>query len=554
MKLDQQSPLLLKIILVFFFGFISSGIGQKATDSAWFYYYKALKPETPSDLSKAYVFYTKSADKNLNDGELFQAVQDLRMVSQVEMEMGFNNNSEESAVNALELLDKLPVDSLTNTARKGLYHHLGRVYRSLEAYDTALTYYNRSFELAMSVSDSTNIYNNMGNIYLDSKDYKMAEEKLGMAYQRSLMTSDSILIARTLDNLSFVQSKLGNPDGVNGMLQALELRELLEDYRGLYSSHSHLYEYGMSQKDTGWSKYHINEALKIAKKLNSASYLNDALTKKLILEGDPEISKYIRLSDSMYEARQNVKNGFAAMQYDFYKEKKRADEMKLLQLKERQKKTVFQIVGGLLIIMGLLGYVLLRNKHEKEKLEKVFETESMLSKRVHDEIANDVYHLMTKLQTGTDSKSEDVMDHLDAVYNKSRNISKAHASMEWEGPFETHLTGMLKGFNSGQVNVLTKNMSNIEWDKVSKNKKMVLYRVLQELMVNMKKHSGASLVVVSFEKLGAKTQIKYSDNGIGTELKKTGGLLNAENRIQGVDGTITFESSPNKGFKATINI
>ena len=78
--------------------------------------------------------------------------------------------------------------------------------------------------------------------------------------------------------------------------------------------------------------------------------------------------------------------------------------------------------------------------------------------------------------------------------------------------------------------------------------------MLQELLTNMKKHSNASIVVLSFEKSGKYLIINYKDNGIGTSLTKRNGLQNTENRIQSINGTITFESEINKGFKAIIMI
>jgi signal transduction histidine kinase len=73
-------------------------------------------------------------------------------------------------------------------------------------------------------------------------------------------------------------------------------------------------------------------------------------------------------------------------------------------------------------------------------------------------------------------------------------------------------------------------------------------------MTNMKKHSKATAVIVTFQKEAAKLLIQYKDNGIGCKLSKHNGLHNTENRINSVNGTITFESEPNQGFKATMSV
>ena len=70
----------------------------------------------------------------------------------------------------------------------------------------------------------------------------------------------------------------------------------------------------------------------------------------------------------------------------------------------------------------------------------------------------------------------------------------------------------------------------------------------------MKKHSQCSLVIIGFDSKLSTIEITYKDNGIGSAemLKFKNGLLNVENRIKTVKGSITFETEINKGFKAIL--
>jgi signal transduction histidine kinase len=68
------------------------------------------------------------------------------------------------------------------------------------------------------------------------------------------------------------------------------------------------------------------------------------------------------------------------------------------------------------------------------------------------------------------------------------------------GPlFITDLKEMMTGFNTQEVNVITNGMDSINWMVLDDNKKIIIYRVIQELLVNMKKHSQCSLVVLTFK-------------------------------------------------------
>ncbi|HCE54855.1 MAG TPA: hypothetical protein DER05_07555 [Lutibacter sp.] len=92
--------------------------------------------------------------------------------------------------------------------------------------------------------------------------------------------------------------------------------------------------------------------------------------------------------------------------------------------------------------------------------------------------------------------------------------------------------------------------------EINKEKQIELYRILQELMVNMRKHSEASLVAITFQNIKNQYTINYSDNGLGLNLETLtfkNGLANVETRIKSINGTITFDSALNNGFKAFIS-
>ena len=76
--------------------------------------------------------------------------------------------------------------------------------------------------------------------------------------------------------------------------------------------------------------------------------------------------------------------------------------------------------------------------------------------------------------------------------------------------------------------------------------------VLGELMTNTRKHSQASVALVSFEQKGKKLAITFKDNGLGNEIKKGNGIQNMEFRIFSLNGTISFEPESGKGLKVQI--
>ena len=159
---------------------------------------------------------------------------------------------------------------------------------------------------------------------------------------------------------------------------------------------------------------------------------------------------------------------------------------------------------------------------------------------------------MTKLQS--EKSNDELLDDIEQIYNKTRDISKEHSVIDLQGDFEDILNDLILSYNNANTNVIAKGISKVGWDVVSELKRVTIYKVLQELLINMKKHSKASVVVLTFDVNRKTILINYSDNGIGCDLKKGTGLQNVENRIVSINGTITFDSEINKGFKVKLTV
>jgi signal transduction histidine kinase len=200
-------------------------------------------------------------------------------------------------------------------------------------------------------------------------------------------------------------------------------------------------------------------------------------------------------------------------------------------------------------------YYFLKALNKKEKIQISYDTETRISKRLHDELANDVFHTLAFAETqdlSTSQNREILINNLDTIYSRTRNISKENSSINTGKKYSEGLKEMMSGFNTDAVSILTNGMDTMDWDILEVNKKIIVYRVLQELLVNMKKHSQCSLVAITFKKNEKKLQIDYSDNGRGASLEKINsrnGLQNVENRILAIKGTITFDTNSKQGIQ-----
>ena len=274
---------------------------------------------------------------------------------------------------------------------------------------------------------------------------------------------------------------------------------------------------------------------------------------------------YLHLNDSIQKVRQNSKNHFAKIKYDSKKEKEENINLRtqkienaLLLEQQKNKNLILYLIVGIIISLATFIYYYLVAKNKREKIKTSYNTEIRIAKKLHDELANDVYQAMAFAETqdlSTSENKETLLTNLDTIYSRTRNISRENSSIETGVSFIPNLKEMMSGFNTASTNILINGLDSVNWTSIDATKKITVYRVLQELLVNMKKHSQCSLVVLTFKNIDNKLQIDYSDNGVGAtidEIKLKNGLQNVENRILAVKGTITFDTESDKGFKTKI--
>jgi len=528
-------------------------VAQDKSDSLSYYYYAILNPKEPEHLPGGISYYSKRKERNLINEDTLSAIGDLRMIAIGQFKIGNVYDSENSIVEALDLINKLKDRDTLIESRVGLHNQLGRVYRSANKYKEALKSFEEALELASNTKDSITILNNKANVYKDMLQYQQALDQYTQVYDKTLGHGDSLQLAMVIDNLGYIQGKMNLPSALDNLNKALEVRLKKNELTGVYRSYKNLTYFFLNRNDKENTSLYANKAFEVAKRLNNGGYTQDALSLFVEMDEDPKVKEYKRLTDSIASAKQLAENKNAYMKYNVEEERKKTETSKLLQEREKRLKVIYMGVSAFVLLVLLASYFIFRYKYKKGKIEQVFRTETRISKKVHDEVANDVYHVMTKLQSNLNI-NEDVLDDLEKIYSKTRDISKENSAIDVKKNFEQILNDLLLSYKNQNVNIVTKNLSKIKWDSVSEIRKMTIYRVLQELMTNMRKYSKASLVALNFNRSGSKISVSYKDNGIGCSLKKSNGLLNAENRIASINGTISFESKVNEGFKSKIII
>ncbi|HIB38440.1 tetratricopeptide repeat-containing sensor histidine kinase [Mesonia sp.] len=538
---------LLISLLLLFFSKNFNGQNTTPSDSLNNYVSKVNNSAKPQELLEAFRYFNA---KIKNDQSELSEVYNLIYIARIQQKLGVLQESEATATKALQVLENTASSSTKKAYQNTLYNHLGKLYKETGKLKQASYFYKKAVSNA-SAKQKAILYNNLGNIARDQQNDSTALDYYTKAIALSEQTDNLENLARARDNSGYLFRVSQPQRALSEMRSALELREKLQLQEGLFTSYIHLGEYYQLQQQKQLAKAYFIKAQSIAEQFKNLKYKESALQQLLRMADIPIAKNYLTVKDSLTQLNQNAESNYLALKYQLEKSEQEANLFQLEKEAEAQKKVFYQIIGLLVILIAIAIFGYLKIKHRKEKILQVFNTESRIAKKVHDEVANDVYYLMTKLQNATYQK-EDTLHRLEEIYQTSRNISRENNSFPEDENFSDLLKELVSHYQTSHTKIIVKNLTGIDWQTTSTLKKATLYRVLQELFTNMKKHSEASLVLLSFQQKGKNLVINYTDNGKGSELKKRNGLVNTESRMQAIQGKIIFDSEINKGFKAQL--
>jgi two-component sensor histidine kinase len=441
-------------------------------------------------------------------------------------------------------------------------------------YNNSLFYQRKALHLKTSTYRKIVVLNSMCLNFIKQKKYKLSEKillsllKIKPEYTE-IKELDATEYSRILDNLGICYIEQGKPESLRYFQKSLAINLELNNYNALTYNYKHLSEY-YQKSDPAIAKYYGEKAYDLATQLKNTKNKIQSLDLIIRSSEGNDLKKYsqifIVLVDSANEAKLKAKNQFARIKYD-----SRQDKFENLQLKaqkteselklERQKKR--NLVSSIIIIctagLCLLLYFYLNLKGRKEKNNEILKSEIRISKKLHDELATDVYETLSFAQRKdleNRENKEHFINNLDILYSKTRKISKENSSIATNEFYQIALKEMISEFQTPDVNILLNGLDTILWNQIDKNKKITLYRVLQELFLNMKKHSNATLVTTIFKVNENNLTVIYTDNGIGKSddtLILKNGLQNVESRIKTINGTITFDNNSKKGFKLSFS-
>jgi tetratricopeptide (TPR) repeat protein len=507
------------------------------------------------DLDSAFYYYSLAKEKYIKTNDSIKAAESLINMARIQTTKGDFYGSIETSLDA----NKLLINEKNTTIKRDLaisYNNMGIASGFLYNHNDAIQFYKKAAEFALNKENALVCYNNIAVAYLYKKDIKLAKKYLKLAIQAK-ETKNYSRALNNLGKLKLLENHNYNP--LPEFYKALKIRLSSKDTEGLNSSYSTLSDY-FKDRDKNKSLSFAKKMLETATVVENPEDQMQALQK--LIELDPShylnyFKKFQSLNDSLIVSRGKAKNQFALIRYET--EKNKANFLKSEAENSKKQNKILKLYFGIAILgiclIALFSIYKRRQKIlKKEKELEVKNTQLKMSKKVHDVVANGLYHMMIDVQNNPEMDKTRILNDIEKMYEESRDISHENIA---EKDFAPRFINMITSYSSDEQKVLPVGYKENIWENIPYNTQLELYYILREILVNMKKHSKAKLASVKFEKNEKTLKIRYTDNGVGIHnlnQQKGTGIHNTENRIESIGGDITFEKNPKGGLIIQITI
>lgn len=439
----------------------------------------------------------------------------------------------------------------------GAYDNYGVLFEFDQDLDSAALYYNKALDLKISLRDSIGIpysLNNLGLLAMMKGEYDQAKEYFDRSFSIRSARNDVFGIA---ENLSYYGDLLLNRKKYDEAIVWFNKSNALSDSLN----------YPRIKKDNLLKMAESFEALGQYDHALFATRQADSIGEKLINEQN---------SRTMIELEQKYRVA-----------QKDADIARLsAQTAIRRTFIILALAALLVVILGAIIYnVNQKRKQAAERniavirereagLKALFDATEDERRRIardlHDGIGQQLSGLRLSLggmenrlaetEPVAASKLHDLNSILDDACNEVRSIS--HQMMPKALSERGLLSALEETLNktigpSGIVYRLEH--FQIENRRFEERVELSVYRIAQELLSNIIRHSGATEVVVQLYCNAGKLILVMEDNGRGFDPEQDAegiGLLNIKSRLQVVRGSMVWEKNPagSCGMVVTIRI
>lgn len=477
--------------------------------------------------------------------------------------------------------------------QKGLmYMLMGDILLRENDLDNANAYFDKSFKLIKSKYAPIDYYLRKGKIAILKNDYTNAEIYLnkGLSIDEAKATYTYPNFLNMLGYISIMQGKL--TQARNYLNESLSYQEKNNFKTFTAKTYLHLALLA-KEENSNKEKELLDKALESSK--NDPVVTKDIyLAYKGYYERNKQfkleqlyLRKFTTLNDSIFNSEKSKIKLDLEWRYKLNESEKEIEYKEQIIQDDKEIKKLYAVALALLALLIIALVVVFRTKikahHKNHQIQKLLHDEQLkstlenqrteiikekikaqakererLSLELHDGIASEISALKLSLsnpKNATNPLINNTVNKIDQLYHEVRNLSH---NLNPDSITEVAFTQLVHKIatvaeNSG-IQVHKNIVISKKIDELNENTLLNLYRILQELINNLVKHSKATKATIEVLESKDSILLEVSDNGVGIDNNhKTGiGLKNIKKRVAILNGIITISAT--KGAKISISI
>lgn len=547
-----------------------------------------------SDYDSAIIIYEKSLEISKRGGFDLLAARLNSKIGVAYLELGKYDLAVKYQLKAIRFFEETH-DSIKMSQ---CYTNLARVYYENHEYEKANSYDDKALDIFVRYNYTYGMattYGSMALNFQETGDYEKAIAYLEKALGLFKKLDDKSNVATALLNLGQLHRKYGNTKkGIAYYHKAIDLAKETNDLHTFAVTSANLANIYFETGNYPNAEKLYLQALNIAQEMNILKTEHQCYRELARLyEKTGQYKKALAYKSKQYVVHDSIFNIDKYEQLSEleakYETKKKEQEIELWKVEnevkqltiKRQQIFIFGTITGIILILVIvfLWYNRKRlqqkailetekNKYRKKLLEASIDAEENERKRIARELHDGVTQQLGGLKMAWQSiakefkgksldKLVEITKTLDEATDEVRNIS--HQMM----PKALSTNGLIYAMEDMLEQTFKYSKVNYQLEhfgvegRFNEKIELSLYRVCQELVNNVIKHSGADFVSVQLFKSKKHLILMLEDNGKGMKSndKKPGiGLLNIASRIDTVNGEVNYEPGPESGTVATIRI
>jgi two-component system NarL family sensor kinase len=498
----------------------------------------------------------------------------------------------------LKALDKLE-QSKDQAPLTTILNNLGNVYLADRQYETARNYYVKSLEInAKNNSELKQAWNlnNLGRVSSEEEKFQEALKYYDQALQLFIKNDDQRGILDVDNNFGdsyFKQKKFDQ--ALDYFDRALAGYKKMGFVRGIVMSSLNKAAALSEMGKTTLAMAIQDSCLALADSAGGNNILILAyrnISDNYFKVGDyKQAYKYRLKHDDIYDNIYNVEKSKAIntliLKYEKGKDTARILELEKENLKKTNQRNAYMFSGLGIIILALFTVIYFRQRavHDKalarQKIIQLEEEKKLMAakllvegqeeerKRIATELHDGLGVLLSATKMQFSVISDKSPENKELIAKATRMLEQATGDVRKIS--HNMMPGLLTklGFYEAVEDLFehisdTKGLNAVctitgDQERLSENKEIMLYRIVQEMVNNTLKHAEARNIELQIQVLAGRLDIKYTDDGKGFDFKskldtESIGLKSIQSRVSFLNGKLEIDSQPGKGVKYALKI